>query len=496
MENSRRKRLIAIRNRKVAAAKKPGNGLSVEAKRKEDERKRAFQMKLKAAKKRREVARKKAVRASGDGTEKARLEELRAALRAENISTSELVELQSLVDFIDEGDVELLEAAGVPEFGAEGADKGSDDKGPKDKKPEDKDPKDKKPEDKKPEDKKTEDKKPDNTPPWKKKADAKKKASLASVRARIKSLKVKAAEVDENGTPVVGGAPEEDIEVVPPSKEDVAPPEPVVEVPEDTPPVDGGGSGGSISEDTASVLVKVNEKLDDINQREAVDKAVKTELEDIQQTLTTAAVKLKASAKIPVQASAKPLTQKEITTIVDFLGKVDAAYEKNMVGFEARASVSSKQEFDPIISRYRIAVDTANEKAHVTLEAYHNKKADSVAVKAAVREVKSAVDQWGAVTSMVDFFKKEASVTSASIDNTLKVVAFVQKMVEAEKLPVSAMSAQVREYLTLSPTEFKSVTATMNRMQGTPGTVEGTPKSMHPVQSGADAFSLEDAFEV
>lgn len=47
---------------------------------------------------------------------KQRLEELRKALRDENISTGELIELQSLKDHIEPNDVELLEAAGVPEF--------------------------------------------------------------------------------------------------------------------------------------------------------------------------------------------------------------------------------------------------------------------------------------------------------------------------------------------------------------------------------------------
>jgi len=47
---------------------------------------------------------------------KKRLEELRLELRGEEISMGELVELQSLIQYIDEGDVELLEAAGVPEF--------------------------------------------------------------------------------------------------------------------------------------------------------------------------------------------------------------------------------------------------------------------------------------------------------------------------------------------------------------------------------------------
>ncbi len=46
---------------------------------------------------------------------KERLEYLRCELRAERISYGELVELQSLVTEIAPGDVELLEAAGVPE---------------------------------------------------------------------------------------------------------------------------------------------------------------------------------------------------------------------------------------------------------------------------------------------------------------------------------------------------------------------------------------------
>lgn len=48
-----------------------------------------------------------------------RLEYLRGELRAERISYGEIVELQSLKDHIEPGDVELLEAAGVPEFTTE-----------------------------------------------------------------------------------------------------------------------------------------------------------------------------------------------------------------------------------------------------------------------------------------------------------------------------------------------------------------------------------------
>jgi hypothetical protein len=47
---------------------------------------------------------------------KERLEELRAELRAEGISYAETIELQSLEQYIDKHDVELREAAGLPEF--------------------------------------------------------------------------------------------------------------------------------------------------------------------------------------------------------------------------------------------------------------------------------------------------------------------------------------------------------------------------------------------
>jgi len=46
---------------------------------------------------------------------KKRLEEIRIELRNECISYGELAELQLLSEYIDQGDVELLEAAGVSE---------------------------------------------------------------------------------------------------------------------------------------------------------------------------------------------------------------------------------------------------------------------------------------------------------------------------------------------------------------------------------------------
>jgi hypothetical protein len=52
-------------------------------------------------------------------TIKKRLEYLRGELNAERISTGELCELQSLAAHIEPDDVQLLEAAGVPEHPAE-----------------------------------------------------------------------------------------------------------------------------------------------------------------------------------------------------------------------------------------------------------------------------------------------------------------------------------------------------------------------------------------
>lgn len=46
----------------------------------------------------------------------ARLEQLRVEIEAERISTGEIIELQSLAKFIDNGDLLLLQWAGVEEF--------------------------------------------------------------------------------------------------------------------------------------------------------------------------------------------------------------------------------------------------------------------------------------------------------------------------------------------------------------------------------------------
>lgn len=49
-------------------------------------------------------------------TTKERLEYLRREIKAERISMDEVLELQSLAAYIEPGDVQLLECAGVPEF--------------------------------------------------------------------------------------------------------------------------------------------------------------------------------------------------------------------------------------------------------------------------------------------------------------------------------------------------------------------------------------------
>jgi hypothetical protein len=49
-------------------------------------------------------------------TAKERLAYLRGEIEAERISTGEILELQSLVEYIEPGDVLLLQWAGVPEF--------------------------------------------------------------------------------------------------------------------------------------------------------------------------------------------------------------------------------------------------------------------------------------------------------------------------------------------------------------------------------------------
>ncbi len=50
-----------------------------------------------------------------DGFRKGRLESIRENIKAESVSYGELVELESLADYIDNDDLELMQWANVPE---------------------------------------------------------------------------------------------------------------------------------------------------------------------------------------------------------------------------------------------------------------------------------------------------------------------------------------------------------------------------------------------
>jgi hypothetical protein len=315
--------------------------------------------------------------------------------------------------------------------------------------------------------------------------------------------KVKAVEVDENGTPIVGGAPNPaDPALNPAPKVDPnATPAPVDGAAPATPPAVEVPEAGKTelptdTEEVASALVQVNEKLSEIGKRAEVDKVVKTELEAIKETLTstTAAVR-KLTAK-KVVAKADKLTKEEQIKVVAFLAKVDEVYQKQMTGFETKASVKDDAGFAGIISNLRIGVDVANEKAHSTLDSYIKNTASAKDVRDAVRLVKAAVEKWGVAEQMTDFFKKEARVSSGSTDHVRTVVAHVQEMVTAGAIDAADIGSQVDEYLELSPKEFKAVASTMNRVQ-TRGTDGETPRQVIATQTGVRGGqeTLEDCFE-
>jgi hypothetical protein len=50
-----------------------------------------------------------------EGYRAGRLEDLRKSIQAESISWGEIAELQSLADYIDDDDLELMQWANVPE---------------------------------------------------------------------------------------------------------------------------------------------------------------------------------------------------------------------------------------------------------------------------------------------------------------------------------------------------------------------------------------------
>lgn len=327
----------------------------------------------------------------------------------------------------------------------------------------------------------------------KKKAEASRKPAdrLSATRAALAALrakKIKANEVDENGIPAVGDAPKDpnaELAAVPkpgekgnPPADAPAPAEESAKAPEKTD-----------AEESATVLVQVNEKLDEINKRAEVDKVVKTELEQIKETLTGVAASLKG-----VKAGkADVLTKQESAVIVDFLSKIDAAFKKDVVGFEATASLKDREAFDKLVSASRVSIDIASEKAHNAIIAYSEKKATGTDVKNAVKEVKAAFEKFQTIKSVTAVFKKEASVASNETNHIKRVVAYVQEMVVAGKVEANQIAGLVNEYLGLSPIEFKSVVATVSKVAG-----KGIyPENIHVEQSGSGnrIDSLEAIFD-
>lgn len=304
------------------------------------------------------------------------------------------------------------------------------------------------------------------------------RAALAALRAK----KIKANEVDENGIPAVGDAPKDpnaELAAVPkPGEKGNPPAEEPAKAPEKTD-----------AEESATVLVQVNEKLDEINKRAEVDKVVKTELEQIKETLTGVAASLKGIKAV----KADVLTKKESVVITDFLSKIDAAFKKDVVGFEATASLKDREAFDKLVSASRVSIDIASEKAHNTIIAYSEKKATGTDVKNAVKEVKAAFEKFQTIKSVTAVFKKEASVASNETNHIKRVVAYVQEMVVAGKVEANQIAGLVNEYLGLSPIEFKSVVATVSKVAG-----KGIyPENIHVEQSGSGnrIDSLEAIFD-
>ena len=310
-------------------------------------------------------------------------------------------------------------------------------------------------------------------------------------RQALAAMRAKATEVDENGTPAVGDAPKNvdpNAVKVPKPGEDGAPapaPEPVAApAPEPVP-------ASTEAEGNATILVQVNEKLDEIEKRAEVDKVVKTELEQIKETLTGVAASLKAVK------SSKPdvLSKHESVVIADFLSKIDAAFKKDVIGFEATACLKDREAFDKLVSASRIAIDIASEKAHSVLASYIQKNATATDVKNAVREVKAAYKEFQAIKSVTAIFKKEASISSSDSSHIKRIVGHVQDLVVAGKIEASQISSLVSEYMTLSPIEFRSVVSTMSRIAGNG---VGYPEKIHSIQSSAreGIDSLESVFDV
>lgn len=301
-----------------------------------------------------------------------------------------------------------------------------------------------------------------------------------------------APETDENGTPVVGGAPEGDggaaggKPAAAPGAPAAAPAKPAVS-PDNgkgaEPPAPEPVAQGE-KEDAATVLVRVNEKIQEIEERTKVDDAVKKELVDIRNTLTG------VTASIRKRARADRLTDEQLHAVVAFLEKADRVYETAMKGFEAKAGMGAAMASEA--ARIRTAVDAGLQKAHEDLLAYKEGKAGIRVVEASVGRLRSGIEQWNTLQRAVTAFRSESKTVQGSRGHLREVIAVMAGLLDNGQISSGdELSQKTLEYFDMAPDTFKGVRAFLSK--------EGTihPQSVPAVQSmgsGSDIKDLESIF--
>ena len=295
-----------------------------------------------------------------------------------------------------------------------------------------------------------------------------------------------APETDENGTAVVGNAPEGDGAAAP--AKPGAPTQPATGAKPATDqrpaePAQPQPAAQGDKEDAATVLVRVNEKIQEIENRAKVDDAVKKELVDIRNTLTGVTASVKKAAR------ADTLSDEQLRTVVAFLEKADRAYETTMKGFEAKAGMGAAIGTEA--SRIRTTVDAELQKAHETLLAYKEGKASVRGVEAAVMRLRSGIEQWNVLQRSVTAFRSESKTVQGSRGHLRDVVAVVAGLFDNGQISSGdELGQRMMEYFDMAPETFKGVRAFLSK--------EGKmPQSVPAVQSmaaGSDVRDLETIF--
>jgi len=302
-------------------------------------------------------------------------------------------------------------------------------------------------------------------------------------------------EVDENGTPIVGGAPDldEDLRAPAPTTGDIPAPEAVPSmgaVEELTEPM-----SDAAPEDAAKAIVTVNDKLSEIEKREDVDKILKQELKQVKEALTGVSAiirKIKPALRAAASRGKKPTTigREELKTIVDFLGSADKLYTSEMTGFETKASVSDVSGFSTVVAGLRSSTDMSLERAHDVLASYQKKEASVSDVRGIIKEVKASVEKWQLFKKTAGIFQGEAKYAGASKSHLKNILASVQEMVSNEEIGSDSIASQAIEFLNLNEKEFKTVNAALRR-QGS----STMPNSVPSVQSISNSDNLESIFD-